>query len=397
MPPYMSQGQLPQKRFTLLRKPGGGIYYEHYISADGFAGDTSFLYRISAPSRVTRVETLPDRPLRPEPAPVGRGLLFRCERLEAEGDFVDARAPALLAGEQLALSVCRPTRPMERFYCNLHADELVLVVKGRGRLESLFGDIPYEPLDLILLPRGDVVRWVTEPGAQELLVLESRSPLRPPAAFLKQNGQFDDGASYHERDLKTPLLRPPVDLRGEHPIVVKAGARLACSYLDHHPFDVVGWDGCLYPFALNLADYEPITGRIFLAPDQYPVFGTPETLITVVTPRRTPDIEDSALANSFHQNLDFDEVLFRFAGAVGATEPSTGTFTLTPRAVMHGPKPGFENAPRRERIEWWGLMVDTRLTLQPTAEAMAANDAGYARTLIEDQLRGHKASEPTRS
>jgi homogentisate 1,2-dioxygenase len=183
----------------------------------------------------------------------------------------------------------------------------------------------------------------------------------------------------------TPKFREPIDVQGEHPIVMKVGAELACSYLDHHPFDVVGWDGCFYPFALNLRDYEPLTGRIFLLPDQYQVFGTEQTMFTAITPRRTPDIDDPSPAQAFHQNVDYDEVLFRFSGS-SATEPGAGTFTLHPRGIMHGPKPGFENAPRLPRVEAWALMMDTRMTLHPTVQAMAALDEGYAKTWVENQL-----------
>ncbi len=386
MPQYVAQGSLPQKRYTLMYKPDGSIYYEHYISADGFAGDTSFLYRISAPGRVTRVEDMPQLPLRSNGPPIARNLLFQYDRISGGGDFIDARTPAIFSGRDLVFNVAKPTEPMTRFYCNTQADELVLIVKGTGKLESLFGDIPYEPLDLVYVPRGDVVRWVTDPGPQEFAVIESREQLRSPPEFIKENGQFDDGASYHERDLKTPILREPVDIAGEHAIVMKVGTHYACSWLDHHPFDVVGWDGTLYPYALNLKDYEPIVGHIFRAPDQYPVFATSNTLITAITPRQMPDIADGAFGNSFHQNLDYDEVLFRFDGTVGKTEPSTGTFTLIPRAIMHGPKPGFEREERRTHIHWWGLMLDTRLTLEPTLQAMATNDPSFARTSIEDQL-----------
>jgi homogentisate 1,2-dioxygenase len=382
---YMAQGTIPQKRRTLMRKPNGKIYYEHYMSADGFAGDSSFLYRISAPSRMSRVEAAPPILLNASDPPIARNLLFRADRVRSEGDFIDSRVPMLCAGDELIFNFAKPTQPMERFYCNTRADELVLVVTGTGTFQSIFGEIAYEPFDLFYVPRGVVVRWVSDPVPQEFAIVETRSPLRTPEKFMKPNGQFDDGASYHERDLKTPILREAVDVQGDHAILMKVGPQMACSYLDHHPFDVVGWDGTLFPFALNMKDYEPLVGRVFLTPDQYPVFSTDNTMFTAVTPRKTPDIENGALSNGFHQNLDMDEVLFRFAGKVGETEPATGTLTLTPHAIMHGPKPGFEDEPRRTQIEWWGLMMDTRLTLCPTTEAIASNDASYAKTWVQPQ------------
>lgn len=389
MTQYLRRGLVPKKRRTLLRKPEGGIYYEHSMSADGFAGDHSFLYHLREPSRVLRVDDLPSKPLRSAGPPIGRNLLFKLNAIVSDGDFIDARVPSLFSSDEtFVLSIAKPTRPMERFYCNATADELILVIQGSGTLESWYGDIRYEAFDLVYVPRGDVVRWVPDGGAQELAVIESRSPLRSPAAFVKPNGQFDDNASYHERDLRTPQLRKPADAEGEYAIVTKVGTRFACSYLDHHPHDVVGWDGCLYPYAFSLRDYEPLVGAVFLTPDQYAVFETATMVIAAITPRRGADHPDAAFANSFHQNLDYDEVLLRFAGSVRATETPTGTFTLTPRAIMHGPKRGFEQAQKRTQIDMWGLMMDTRLTLQPTMEAMTAHDSAYARTWVESQLAG---------
>lgn len=382
---YLSQGDIPKKRFTVHR-PAGRFLYEHLIGAEGFDGESSLLYRLHSPTRVTHVDDLPPLALEGAGPPVGRNLLFRTDRIESRGDFVAARVPALFSGDALIYNLARPTRSMERFYSNTAADELILVVKGSGRVESIFGDIPYEELDLIYVPRGDVMRWVCDDIPHELLVVESRSPIRPPARFLKRNGQFHDNASYHERDMRTPRLREPVDVAGEHPVVMKAGAAFACVWLDHHPFDVVGWDGCFYPFAVNLRDYEPLVGRIDLLPDQYQIFATPETVFTAITPHRLPDIPNVAPAQAFHQNLEFDEVLYRFSGSTRATEPSTGAFTLHPRGVVHGPKPGFENTPERTHSTVWALMMDTRLLVRPSLQAMAALDGSYARTWIEDQV-----------
>ncbi len=386
MPHYLKFGQVPKKRFTSFRKPDGKIYYEHLINSEGFSAESSLLYRINAPSRFTRTETMEPLPLSSGGNPIARNLLFKAEKLGKGGDFVDSRVPALFSGEELIFNVAKPTKSMERFFCNVTADELVLVTKGSGKLQSIFGDIPFEPLDLIRVPRGDLVRWQLDAGPHEMIVVESRSAIRPPKGFLRPNGQFDDHASYHERDLKTPVFREPVDIQGEHPVVMKVGAQLTCAYLDHHPFDVVGWDGCFYPFALNMRDYEPLTGRIFLLPDQYQVFGTDQAMFVAITPRRGPDIDDPSPAQAFHQNLEYDEVLFRFSGSSGPTEPSAGTFTLHPRGIMHGPKPGFENTPIHTHAEAWALMMDTRLTLHPTVEAIASLDEGYAKTWVTNQL-----------
>src|ERR1700685_1495540 len=148
---YLSHGDIPKKRYTTHR-PGGRFLYEHLIGADGFEGESSLLYRLHAPTRVTHIDDLPPLALEGAGPPVGRKLLVRTERIESRGDFVAARVPALFSGDALIYNLAKPTRPMERFYSNTAADELILVVRGSGRVESMFGDIPYEELDIIYVP-----------------------------------------------------------------------------------------------------------------------------------------------------------------------------------------------------------------------------------------------------
>jgi homogentisate 1,2-dioxygenase len=385
MPHYQSRGLIPKKRFTVLRKPDGQMYYEQLLSTEQLMPESSLLYRLYAPSRVARVESRPSTRLDSPGRPVARSLLFRPDRIESSGDFLEARVPALFSDERLIFNVARPTKPMENFYCNIAADELILVIKGSGTVETTFGDIPYREFDLVHIPRGVTYRWVSDPVPHDLGVVESQSPIRPPKGFIKANGQLEEGASYHERDLRTPILREPRDIKGEFEVVTRSGTELASSYLDHHPFDVAGWDGCYYPFAFNLKDYEPISGRIFLLVDRYQLFATDEAAFVAVVPRRLADIPDAA-TNPFHHNVLCDEVLYRIAGVTSPTDTGVGTFTLTPRGVLHGPKPGFEKLPPRTHFELWGLLMETHLVLKPSTQAMAACDASYSRAALDDQL-----------
>lgn len=384
MPFYQSRGRLPRKRFTTsLRPPSGGIYYEHYFTADGFTGAASLQYLIRAPSRVLRIEGAQSCAVQHADVPLSANLLFLVSRLSRGGDFLAARLPAL-AGQGFVFSVAKPDAPMTGFYRNAFADEVVLCTQGSGRLQSTFGELVYRELDVIVVPRGDTVRWMPDSGvAQSFVILESASPVRVPPGFLKPNGQFRDNAGYHERDIRAPELQDPVDEEGEFPIRVKMGDRIETHILDHHPFDVVGWDGHFFPFAINLEDYEPLSGRIALMPDLYQLFVTDDTMITCITPRRLADHPEAAKMQPYHQNIDYDEILYRFSGRTGGTEPEPGTFTLHPRASVHGPKPGFENLPTRTYQDAYGFMIDTRILLRPTVEAMAAVDEAYARTYLE--------------
>lgn len=390
MPFYQSHGKLPPKRYTKLRRPNGGIYYEHLISAEGFDGEESLLYRLRPMTRILRSELLPPVVDRRWTQPITKNLLFKIEKIVSAGDYLQSRKPMLI-GDSLVFYVAETTTPMEYFYRNAIADELLVIVQGDGCLETSYGVIEYRDLDLILIPRGDTVRLVCNDTPHILAVVESTRPIIIPRSFIKPNGQFFAQAPYHERDIRTPKFREPIDEEGEFPIVIKTGNQMSRDVLDHHPFDVVGWDGCCYPFALNMRDYEGLSSTIFLNPDQYKVFETDRTMMTCITPHRLAEHPEASPAQPFHQSLDFDEMLYRFSGSTGVTEPHGGTFTLHPRGIGHGPKPGFENQPRRTAQDAWGFMMDTRDILVPTIDAMAACDESYAETWITDQLRTQTA------
>jgi homogentisate 1,2-dioxygenase len=105
-------------------------------------------------------------------------------------------------------------------------------------------------------------------------------------------------------------------------------------------------------------------------------------MVSCITPRRLADHPDATAMQPFHQNLDYDEILYRFSGSTGLSEPGGGTFTLHPRGIGHGPKPGFETMPQRASQDAWGLMVDTRLTLKPSTEAARISDRGYVDMMV---------------
>jgi homogentisate 1,2-dioxygenase len=94
-----------------------------------------------------------------------------------------------------------------------------------------------------------------------LLVMESRGHVRPPKRYLNTVGQLVEGAPYSERDIRVPRTLRTFDETGDFPIVIKQYNGLNEVVLDHHPLDVVGWDGQFYPWAFNIHDFEPIVGR----------------------------------------------------------------------------------------------------------------------------------------
>ncbi len=82
----------------------------------------------------------------------------------------------------------------------------------------------------------------------------------------------------------------------------------------NHPFDVVGWDGCLYPYAFNVSDFEPITGRVHQPPLVHQTFEGPNWVICSFVPRKVDYNPLSIPVPYNHHNVDSDEVLFYTGG-----------------------------------------------------------------------------------
>jgi homogentisate 1,2-dioxygenase len=375
MPIYRSEGKVPPKQTTLMKGPHGDYCHEELMTHEGFDGDYTFLYRLRAPTSMGTVERLEriETPM-PDETPL-QNYLFHVDRVEASGDFLASRK-TLFVGEHVSWSMARPTEPTDGFYRNAWSDELVLITEGRGTLRSVFGELRYRELDLVHVPRSVTVQWCPDAVPHSAAIIESTAPIKLPPHFRNPaNGQFRPSSPYKERDIRVSEFSGPIDEVGEFPTLVKYGDQLSRFWLDHHPFDAVGWDGCLYPFAVNLEDYDPIVGNTDRLPDQYQVFVTHGTMIMAIVPRRRADHPDASPGQPHHVNSDIDEILYRIGGSNRATDPNPGTITLHPRGLSHGPRPGFLDQPKTDRLPLYGLMLDTGDHLRMTTAAQEAMDA----------------------
>ena len=257
MPFYRTQGNIPSKHFTVLRRPDGERYYEEIMSSTGFNGPAALLYRLHNSTRVARVEKLPAPALKRWDDGTIRNHRIDVEQIKGSGEEFETRT-TLFFNEDLIYSVSKPTETGNRFYRNGFRDELLLFSEGSGVFESIFGEIAYGPLDFLYVPRGTT--WRLRPDAKEhtIIVLETRTAVGPPERYRNASGQFLARSLYSERDIRGPVLGDPVDQAGAFEVAVRADDRLSLYTLDVHPFDVVGWDGALYPYALNLMDLEPL-------------------------------------------------------------------------------------------------------------------------------------------
>ncbi|HSO26808.1 MAG TPA: homogentisate 1,2-dioxygenase, partial [Anaerolineales bacterium] len=309
---YVQRGEIPHKRHTQFRKPDGGLYREEVMGLEGFSGLQSILYHHYLPPRVQQVEALGST--QTEYADFGplRHRAFATGDLPAGGDAVSARR-TLLGNRDVTLGVSRPTRSMDYFYRNGQAYEVWYVHEGQGRLLTQFGELDYKPGDYVVIPFG--VTWqmqLTAPA--RFFVIEAPSQIEPPQRYRNKYGQLLEHAPYCERDIRLPQNLSTHLETGEFEVRVKVRDRLTRHILDHHPFDVVGWDGYLYPWIFSFHDFEPITGRIHQPPPVHQTFQARNFVVCSFVPRLFDYHPQGIPAPYNHSNVNSDEVIFYAEG-----------------------------------------------------------------------------------
>jgi len=383
MPPYLRLGSLARKRHLAhAHEPGfhqEGIYYEEVVTQAGFSGSYSIVYHLRPPTRVVRVEPAGTMPSELGDEPTLRHHHLKTRSIPRAGDPVSGRV-VLLGNEDVTLARCRPEKPQEELYRNADADELIFVHCGRGTLQTMFGPLPVRDFDYIVIPRATTYRLEFEPVREaDLLVIEARGSLMVPARYRNADGQLKLGSPYSERDLHGPREIGVVDLEQETPVLIKDGCRLTRYVMASHPFDVVGWDGMVYPYTFNADDFEPITGRVHQPPPVHQTFEAPGFVVCTFAPR-TLDTDAQAIKVPYaHSNVQADEVLYYVRGRFGSRRGvEEASLTLHPRGIPHGPHPGTIVASRDAKsTDELAVMVDTVRPLRLTRAAMMRDDAAY--------------------
>src|SRR6266568_4356610 len=364
MPYYRVSGEIPKKRHTRFPRPGGGWYAEELMGEEGFSSDSSLLYHVHPPTAIVKSEALADvagearlaanHPLLPRH--------YRTQDLPGDGDLVLDRQ-AMMGNDDVRISFATADAPSE-LYRNSTGDE--------G--------------DYVLVPRGTIHRWIPAGAPATALVIEARGHIRPPRRYLSQTGQFLEHAPYCERDLRGvagPLLSEGEDV----PVIVRNRSGLTRLTYAYHPFDVVGWDGCLYPYAFNIADFEPIVKRTHAPPPVHQTFEGPNFVVCSFCPRPL-DFDPLSVPIPYnHHNVDSDEMMFYVGGDYSARQGSgvgIGSVTLHPSGFTHGPTPGAVEAVIRgmeagaSTTDETAVMIDTFRPLLLAEQAAVAEDPEYA-------------------
>lgn len=386
MPFYHKLGNIPRKPHTThFKADGKSLYREELFSTLGFSGIFSNKYHVNMPSKLLRrrLIDLPDSAEWPD-APLVYTHFFT-DSIAVVGDFIQSRRRCLF-NDTCIISIAAPTENTDRFFRN-QFDEYIFVHHGEGEMLSDYGRIPFVQGDQLIIPKGTTYRLeFTKNQGNKLLICESATAFDIPRKYRNEYGQFVEGAPICERDIKLPEYMDPHDETGEFVIILKARGQLHELTVPHHPFDVVGWDGYHYPWAVNVKDFCPIVGKIHQPPPVHLLLQTQSFILCNFTPRLFDFHPDAIPAPYYHSNIDSDEVLYYAEGDFMSRKGiKEGSITLHPSGMPHGPQPGKTEASigAKETNEY-AIMIDTFQPLRLTLPVKESLDESYPQSWLKE-------------
>jgi homogentisate 1,2-dioxygenase len=387
MPFYHTLGRIPSKRHTQFEKPVGSnssFYYEQLFGTIGFEGMSSLLYHVHRPTMVR--EVLESVNVTPKLAGASTMLSRKLIgfSIEPADDFLDSRVP-LLVNNDLIFGLAAPRQSLTQyFYKNADSDELLFVHRGSGKLRTLFGTIPFQYGDYLIIPRGMIYQIDFNTADNRLLYVESHSPIYTPKRYRNHFGQMLEHAPFCERDIIRPRDLETHDEMGDFLLKIKKQGSLHSLVYASHPFDVVGWDGYNYPYGFSIFNFEPITGRVHQPPPVHQTFQTDTFVVCSFVPRLY-DYHPKAIPAPYnHSNIDSDEVIYYVDGDfMSRNDIAPGHITLHPGGIPHGPAPGaMERSIGKKETQEYAVMVDTFRPLMLTKQALKIDDGKYYKSWL---------------
>ena len=352
----MKKGNAPNQAHVGIPE---GLYEEEH-GRHGFSGPASHLYRRHPPTGWVRI----DGPLRPR--------AFACAALPTPDQrSADARPVEILRSPDVRVLLSRRAETMPSFVRNADGDEVQFVHAGRGRFETDYGVLAYEPGDYVVIPKGTTYRILVESGPSLFLIVETPTPVElPERGLLGHHALFDKGI------LTAPEPAPVSndrDERREWEVRIKREGAYTRVFYPFYPIDVAGWKGDLWVAKLNVRDFRPVTSaRYHLPPSVHATFQADGVLISTFAPRPLESDPQSLRVPFYHRNMDYDEVLFYHVGdffSRAGIQP--GMLTLHPQGIHHGPHPQAVEASRaKTHTDEVAIMIESRrpLTVLPELE-----------------------------
>ena len=376
MPFYQKNGKLPNKRHIQFRDEDKNLYWEELISREGFNDVYSNLYHLNPPTAIKKVGNIIPS-LTQSHNKEHRHHHLKTRDLNLNGDAIESREK-LFFNSDVILSKGMISKNMDYFYRNGHHDECLFIHEGSGKLLTNFGNLELSPGDYAIIPRG-VIWQIDVKEKLEVLIIETNGPIKTPKRYRNNAGQLLEFSPFSERDIKVPKLTSPIN---DGPVNVKVKLTQGTQSYEYkyHPFDIVGWDGYLFPWVFNIKDFMPITGKVHQPPPVHQVLQAPGLVICNFVPRLFDYHPKAVPAPYAHSNVDSDEILYYVSGDFMSRKGvELGSITFHPAGLPHGPQPGkIEASLDLKEANEIAVMIDTFKPLQMTSATDKIDDNKYA-------------------
>jgi homogentisate 1,2-dioxygenase len=389
MPLYKKVGLIPEKRHIVFRQPNGKLYHEELFGTEGFSGVSSLVYHVNLPTRVK--EKGKTYSVRPEVA-IEDNLQNRSYmgyKAPAVNDYLESRK-TLFYNDDMTIGVAAPIEGTnDYFYKNADADEMIFIHEGNGVLKTMYGNIDFAYGDYLIIPRGTVYQINFTTKVNRLLIVESHGPIETPERYRNKYGQYMENSPFCERDFRTPENMETHDEEGDFLIKIKKRGLIYPYVYETHPFDLIGWDGCCYPYAFSIFNFEPITGRIHMPPPIHQNFQGRNFVICSFVPRLYDYHPLAVPAPYHHSNVDSDELLYYVDGDfMSRNNIQKGQITLHPGGLPHGPHPGaIERSIGKTATNELAIMIDPFNPVKITKEAMELEVEEYYQSWGENDAK----------
>jgi homogentisate 1,2-dioxygenase len=377
MPMYQRLGEVPRKRHTQMWDDGR-LLTEQVVGLEGFNGNASILYHLQTPCRVKAVGGFEPLAFEEWVPDAHQHHLLATGDLPAGGDQLTGRRLLMWNGD-VEIWFARADQEAGSYYRNGEGDECIFVHHGSGTVETIFGDVPYTDGDYVVIPRGTTYRFVPDSHPQTYLVFVSPGEIEIPRRYRNEYGNLLEHAPYYHRDIHPPTELRTHNERGEFQVKVRVRGGHQTYELDYHPFNVVGWDGYVYPWTFNINDFEPKAGRLHQPPPAHQTFAGQGFVICSFCPRKL-DWDPQAVPIPYnHSNLNSDEMIYYVSGNFESRKGiEVGSITLHPAGIPHGPQPGLaEKALGLKETQELAVMCDTFRPLKLSAFSKGIDNLDY--------------------
>jgi homogentisate 1,2-dioxygenase len=341
--------------------------YEREMSKEGFFGPAAFFHHPKPPTGWSSFEG----PLRPR----------AFDLTKIDGDTSSPwDAPIILSNRSVEVRMWRLSAPMTALARNGDGDTLFFIHQGKGDLFSDWGHIAVEPGDYVYMPRGAMFRLNTpSSGGFRILLIQATNT----HFTLPDRGLLGPHAFFDPAMLETPKIDDAFLTQqkagGEWRVRIKKRGQISTVTYPYNPLDAVGWHGDLAPVRINVKDLRPVAShRYHLPPSVHTTFLSDRFVVCTFCPRPFETDPAALKVPFFHNNDDFDEVLFYHAGDFFSRDNiKAGMMTFHPSGFTHGPHPkALKKMLKQDKpmTDEYAVMIDTRDPL----------DVGEAATKVEN-------------